>query len=68
LTISERIKIMTIQPEGEEIRKAVKWVSDQRKFEPGKELNKIIEEACIKFDLSPKEADFLRRFLIDEAC
>jgi hypothetical protein len=59
---------MTIQPEGEEIRKAVKWVSDQRKFEPGKDLNKIIEKACIKFDLSPKEADFLRRFLLDEAC
>jgi len=57
---------MTIQPEGEEIRKAVKWVSDQRKFEPGKDLNKIIEEAGIKFDLSPKEADFLRRFVLDE--
>ena len=59
---------MTVQPEGEEIRKAVKWVSDQRKFEPGKDLNKIIEKACIKFDLSPKEADFLRRFVLDEAC
>jgi len=55
---------MTVQPEGEEIRKAVKWVSDQRKFEPGKDLNKIIEKACIKFDLSPKEADFLRRFVL----
>jgi len=57
---------MTVKPEGEEIRKAVKWVSDQRKFEPGKDLNKIIEKACIKFDLSPKEADFLRRFVLDK--
>lgn len=57
---------MSIQPEGEEIRKAVKWVSEQRKFEPGKDLNKIIEEACIKFNLSPKEAEFLRRFVLDE--
>lgn len=57
---------MTIQPEGEEIRKAVKWVSEERQFEPGKDLNKIIEEACIKFNLSPKEAEFLRRFVLDE--
>ncbi len=35
---------MSIQPEGEEIRKAVKWVSDQKKFTPGKDLNKIIGE------------------------
>ncbi len=55
---------MTIQPEGEEIRKAVKWVSEERQFEPGKDLNKIIEEACIKFNLSPKEAEFLRRFVL----
>ncbi len=57
---------MSIQPEGEEIRKAVKWVSDQRKFKPEKDLNKIIEEACIKFNLSPKEAEFLERFVLDE--
>jgi hypothetical protein len=59
---------MSIQPEGEEIRKAVKWVSEQRKFEPGKDLNQIIEKACIKFDLSPKEAEFLRRFVQDQFC
>ncbi|MBC2695068.1 MAG: hypothetical protein HF982_07305 [Desulfobacteraceae bacterium] len=59
---------MSIQPEGEDIRKAVKWVSDQRKFKPGKDLNKIIEEACIKFNLSPKEAEFLRRFVLEKCC
>ena len=59
---------MSIQPQGEEIRKAVKWVSDQRKFKPGKDLNKIIEEACIRFNLSPKEAEFLERFIFDNSC
>ena len=59
---------MSIQPEGEDIRKAVKWVSDQKKFKPGKDLNKIIEEACIKFNLSPKEAEFLERFVLDNSC
>ena len=57
---------MSIKIEGEEIRKAVKWVSDQRCFEPAKDLNKIIDEACIKFNLSPKEAEFLQRFVIDK--
>ena len=58
---------MSVQPVGEEIRKAVKWVSEKRKFEPEKDLNKIIEKACIKFDLSPKEAEFLRRFVLDKS-
>ena len=58
---------MSVQPDGEDIRKAVKWVSEKRKFEPEKDLNKIIEKACIKFDLSPKEAEFLRRFVLDES-
>jgi len=55
---------MSIQPEGEELRKAVKWVSEKRKFNPEKKLNEVIEEACLKFDLSPMEAEFLSRFVV----
>lgn len=54
---------MSIQPEGEELRKAVKWVSEKRKFNSEKSLNELIEEACLKFDLSPIDAEFLARFL-----
>ena len=57
---------MSIQPNGEDLRKAVKWISDQRQFSSGKELNTLIEEACIKFDLSPKDADFLLRQLLEK--
>jgi len=57
---------MSIQPDGEEIRKAVKWVSEERKYNLGKTINTLVEEACLKFDLSPKEADFLVRTLIEE--
>ena len=56
---------MSVQPIGEDLRKAVKWVSDERQFNPGKESKTLIEEACIKFDLSPKEADFLLRHLLE---
>jgi len=57
---------MSIQPEGEDLRKAVRWVSEERKFEPEKSLKKIIEQATIKFDLSPKDAEFLCRFVMEE--
>lgn len=49
-----------IQPEGEEIRKAIKWISAN--MEEGKKKSKLIEEAAIKFDLSPAQTDFLMNF------
>ena len=51
----------TILPEGEEIRKAVKWISEMQQDEPETRIEKLIESASIKFDLSPLEADFLGR-------
>jgi len=53
---------MTIQPEGEDLRKATQWISDERLNEPGASLSRLIEEACVKFDLAPKDAEFLMRF------
>ncbi|MEW6258573.1 MAG: hypothetical protein AB1547_01555 [Thermodesulfobacteriota bacterium] len=49
----------TIMPEGEELRKAAKWIAEQRRDNPGKSLREIIAEACIKFDLSPMAAEYL---------
>jgi len=57
---------MSIQPKGEDLRKAVKWVSDERKYNKEKELKALIEEACLKFNLSPMDADFLLRTLLKE--
>ena len=54
---------MGIQPEGENLRKAVKWVSEERVYNPAAGLNRLIESACMKFNLSPKEAEFLGRFV-----
>jgi len=52
----------TVQPQGEDIRKAVKWISEERKYNPEAVLSKLIEEACLKFDLSPMDAEYLRNF------
>ena len=56
---------MTIQPKGDDLRKAVKWVSDERMYNPEKRLKALIEEACLKFNLSPVDADFLLRKLLE---
>jgi hypothetical protein len=46
----------TIMPEGESMRKAVKWVDESRQSDPGKKMAGLIHEACVKFDLSPPQA------------
>jgi hypothetical protein len=53
----------TVQPEGENLRKAVKWISEERKYNPGKTLSGLIEKACLKFDLSPMDAEYLLNLL-----
>ena len=55
-----------IQPQGEDLRKAVKWLSEERQSDSGKDIKIIVQEACARFDLSPKDADFLTRFASEE--
>ena len=52
---------MNIQPKGENLRKAVTWVLEEKKLNSEKPLKEFIEEACLKFDLTPMEAEFLLR-------
>jgi len=54
---------MPIEPQGEELRKAVKWISEERLDNPNKKTRQLIEAACLKFNLSPKDAEFLERCL-----
>jgi hypothetical protein len=51
-----------IQPEGEDLRKAVKWISDERQYGADKTLIKLIEEAGLKFNLSPVDQEYLSNF------
>jgi hypothetical protein len=57
---------MGIQPKGEDLRRAVKWVSEERKYNSEKEVEAIVQEACMKFDLSPIDEEFLLRHLLDK--
>lgn len=57
---------MSILPEGEQLRRAIKWISDERTENPGASLSKLIGDACLKFDLPPKDAETLMRFLTEK--
>ena len=48
-----------VQEEGSKIRQAVAWVSEMTQKFPEKKRMQIILEAQTKFDLSPKESQFL---------
>lgn len=52
----------TIMPEGEAIRKAVKWISASIEAKENVQLKKLVQDAVERFDLSPKEAEFLQEF------
>jgi hypothetical protein len=58
---------MSIQPEGEQLRNAVKWISEQRKdgkgVKDGGSDSQLVSQAALKFNLSPKEEEYLHRFL-----
>jgi hypothetical protein len=58
---------MTIKPEGEALRQATKWISNERLANPSLASRKLIEQACLKFDLSPNDAEFLTRYLLESS-
>ncbi|BCR05309.1 hypothetical protein DESUT3_23780 [Desulfuromonas versatilis] len=49
-------------PDGDEVRRAVKWVSDNLQDEPGQPVSPLVQKAIFKFNLSPRDADFLIHF------
>jgi hypothetical protein len=53
----------TIQPEGESLRKAVKWIAEEQKAGSTQTRRQLMEAACLKFNLTPMEAEYLSRSL-----
>jgi hypothetical protein len=48
-----------ILPEGDGIRRALRWLSERRLAEPSAPRVKLIDEAATRFDLTPNEVEFL---------
>jgi len=57
---------MSIFPEGEDLRKAVKWISAERMSKPSIQIKALVEQASLQFNLSPKKTDFLLKYVKDE--
>ena len=55
-----------ILPSGEKMKKTLCWISEMLQAHPEKSRQQIISEAEIRFDLSPKECDFIDRNLQDK--
>ena len=54
-----------LMPEGEGIRKAVRWISAMLQDNPDLTLWKLEEEAITRFDLNPMDAEKLLQFYRD---
>lgn len=52
----------TIELKGESLRKAVKWMSSERLEDNEKAMDLLIQEAALRFNLSPKDENYLRSF------
>lgn len=53
----------TILPQGEKLKQAVQWISEKRREKPDINLAKLVDDASFRFDLSPKDSEFLLRFV-----
>ena len=56
----------TIMPQGESMRKAIKWISEQIQNNADSNISKLINAASVRFDLSPNEGSFLINFYKDQ--
>ena len=52
----------TIQPKGEKLRQAVRWISEEQQECQEKGIRKFIREAAMRFNLSPREEEYLISF------
>jgi len=48
-----------ILPEGEALRRAVRWLDERRHDEPDAPRQRLIDEAARRFDLDPLQTEFL---------
>jgi len=49
-------------PQGEELRRAIKWISQRLQEQPELKLWPLINEATTRFDLNPRDAEYLIHF------
>ncbi len=56
----------TIMPDSELLRRAVKWISENLKEDENQSVKKLINEATLRFDLNPMQANYLYNFYLQK--
>jgi hypothetical protein len=54
-------------PDGEHVRRAVRWISESRREHSALTPLALVSEAALRFDLSPLEEDWLLHTFAPEA-
>jgi len=49
-------------PEGENARRAVRWISDQLREKPQQPMASLLDQAMLRFDLTPAQCERLLEF------
>jgi hypothetical protein len=60
-------EVEKLQPAGDKMRRVVMWISETVQTNPQKNRLDILREAEIKFDLSPRECEFIETKLNEAA-
>ena len=51
-----------LYPDGEDVHRAIKWVSGNLQEDPDQPIPPLVQKAIFKFDLSPRDGEFLIGF------
>lgn len=54
-------------PKGEELRRAIRWISDRLQDQPDLAWRPLVQDAVFKFNLSPRESELLFDFFRQRA-
>jgi hypothetical protein len=52
-----------VLPPGDAAQKALRWISERRRDNPKASVVQLVDEASLRFDLTPNQAEALLRML-----
>lgn len=61
------IAMPTVMPHSELLKRALGYVNDARQDDPGKPISIILDEAAMRFNLSPADGEVLQRLFKPES-
>jgi len=53
---------VSVHPEGEALRRAVRWISGHLEQDAQQPIPPLVDRATMRFDLTPRESEYLYAF------